>query len=229
MVTALCAMLFVCGQVIAQTKNKKAQAAPSPKKAQVAPAPKSATLPKYFRTDSALHVLQDGLYAFGDLVRPLIEGPNSAKLQVAVYEWLIPAYMPIWEKQSDTTQAEDMFIVYKTQQYLANFNYQVEEARADSDANFNYHDWKWRVDADAGYYGFWFRRIRYFHNTHQGFSWADARKWTTDLQQRLNEHATKESKSLCNKWIQQYNAGTFVSLARVEWLEDEEKEKGGSK
>ena len=83
--------------------------------------------------------------------------------QSQLYNWAKPTIISAWASKSDTTQAMDMFAVWKAEQYLAQYNHQKElerrKAKYKEESLKRYNaftgtDWKGRIDGDAKIYAF---------------------------------------------------------------------------
>ncbi len=144
---------------------------------------------------------------------PLIKNRES---QTKLYEWAKPTIISSFSSKSDIAQALDMFAIWKTNIYLANYVMENEiirtkQTRIDSlnhnqiEYNiFTSTDWLGRDDTDAKMYAFWHRRIISHHQSGSGFSVHDARFWSNTAYDQMYKNSSIKAKAICLDWIMKW-------------------------
>lgn len=129
---------------------------------------------------------------------PLIRNRES---QTQLYEWAAPTIKAVWNDKSDTTQALDLFALYKTNEYLKQFDLENEKKREEElIISFQEYDWFNRYDDDGKLYAFWYRRICEFQKEGHGFSLEDARYWTNVAYKYMYENSSQKAKKIFEKF-----------------------------
>lgn len=158
------------------------------------------------------------------LMYPLI---SSRKTQTQLYNWARATIDTAWSLKPETAQALDMFAIWKTCQYLADYDSTKEITRAnkwkyrDVSAggpvykekyhNFYLNDWRGKEDCDAKLYSFWHRRICEYNKTGHGFSKEDATYWTNRALTEMNGLAKPSTKKILKKWEGLWTKGKITS------------------
>lgn len=137
--------------------------------------------------------------------------------QEKLYEWARPSLEEAFKKKPATTQALDLFAIWKTQKYLEQYDFAKEQKRAEKSEDcyecgpdFHRTDWNGNSDSAARFYAFWHRRIRHFDEWEEGFSLEDARYWTDKMYQEGLAMAKGKAKRLLEGWQAKYEAGEIT-------------------
>jgi len=151
----------------------------------------------------------------GKRVKEMIMLPlfKNRTCQRALYNWVKPSFIGIYQQKDSILQAVDMFAVWKASEYLKDFNLQSEKKRSVS-RWFTSRDWRGRGDDDAKMYAFWFRRISEYENTNRGFSLNDARYWVGIANRDMWLNASPATKKIFLRWQALWQQGTITDPNR---------------
>lgn len=153
---------------------------------------------------------------------------RNRSAQTKLYDWARPTILSAWSAKSDSTQADDMFAIWKCTQYLKSYNYTSEVKREKLNAqtdttyyqnpdpskepamrirvssDFTGTDWLGRSDYDAKLYAFWHRRIKEYTAKGSGFSLEDARFWTDKAMADMNQYAKPTAAAMFKSWKEEW-------------------------
>lgn len=142
---------------------------------------------------------------------------KDRRAQNRLYQWAKPTMVEAYKSKSDTLQALDLIAVWKSAQYLESYNHGREVERSKS-PDFTNQDWRGKYDPDAKIYAFWFRRIHESKESGSGFSYNDAKYWTTIACRDMWLNSTESTQHIFNEWKEDWLSSKLVYLDRCRLL-----------
>ncbi|MEY3197602.1 MAG: hypothetical protein RL023_155 [Candidatus Parcubacteria bacterium] len=136
--------------------------------------------------------------------------------RLALYERTVPTYLSAFVQKSDSLQAIDLFLVWKTVQYCIAYNEANETARLKQlDGIYPYGgkksfvttDWRSREDWDGKLYAFIYRRL----HDETGLNIANCQYYSKKLLGDFEAKATPTAKTLATQWQTDWTAGRITT------------------